>query len=77
VKGLRSGGDDYLAKPYAFSELLARVESLGRRRQSQATAGPETALRYEDLSLDLLSRGSSGAAASSTSSRASSSCWRC
>jgi len=56
VKGLRSGGDDYLAKPYAFSELLARVESLGRRRQSQATAGPETALRYEDLSLDLLSR---------------------
>ena len=31
VKGLRSGGDDYLAKPYAFSELLARIESLGRR----------------------------------------------
>jgi two-component system OmpR family response regulator len=57
VKGLRSGGDDYLAKPYAFSELLARVESLGRRKQSQGGgAGPETALRYEDLSLDLLSR---------------------
>ena len=57
VKGLRSGGDDYLAKPYAFSELLARVESLGRRKQSQSGgAGPETALRYEDLSLDLLSR---------------------
>ncbi|HEX8375182.1 MAG TPA: response regulator transcription factor [Geminicoccaceae bacterium] len=57
VKGLRSGGDDYLAKPYAFSELLARVESLGRRKQSQTGgAGPETALRYEDLSLDLLSR---------------------
>ena len=32
VKGLRSGGDDYLAKPYAFSELLARLESLARRR---------------------------------------------
>jgi len=32
VKGLRTGGDDYLAKPYAFSELLARVEALGRRR---------------------------------------------
>jgi two-component system OmpR family response regulator len=56
VKGLRSGGDDYLAKPYAFSELLARVESLGRRKQSQASAGPETVLRYDDLSLDLLSR---------------------
>jgi len=56
VKGLRSGGDDYLAKPYAFSELLARVESLGRRRPSQASAGPETVLRYDDLSLDLLSR---------------------
>ena len=35
VKGLRSGGDDYLAKPYAFSELLARLESLVRR-----SAGP-------------------------------------
>ena len=32
VKGLRAGGDDYLAKPYAFSELLARIENLGRRR---------------------------------------------
>src|ERR1700759_687448 len=32
VKGLRAGGDDYLAKPYAFSELLARVEVLARRR---------------------------------------------
>src|SRR4029079_3212530 len=31
VKGLRAGGDDYLAKPYAFSELLARIENLGRR----------------------------------------------
>src|SRR3974390_163881 len=35
VKGLRTGGDDYLAKPYAFSELLARVEALGRRRGSR------------------------------------------
>ena len=56
VRGLRAGGDDYVAKPYAFSELLARVESLGRRKQSQASAGPETVLRYDDLSLDLLSR---------------------
>src|ERR1700761_6084316 len=35
VKGLRTGGDDYLAKPYAFSELLARVEALARRRGSR------------------------------------------
>src|SRR5215469_6664988 len=32
VKGLRAGGDDYLAKPYAFTELLARIEALARRR---------------------------------------------
>lgn len=52
VKGLRSGGDDYLTKPYAFSELLARVEALGRRIE------PETQVtRYVvgDLSLDRLS----------------------
>jgi two-component system OmpR family response regulator len=58
VKGLRSGGDDYLAKPYAFSELLARMESLGRRRTAgpAPAGGPETVLRYHDLMLDLLSR---------------------
>jgi two-component system OmpR family response regulator len=57
VKGLRSGGDDYLAKPYAFSELLARLESLGRRRSGPGPAtGPETVLRYDDLVLDLLAR---------------------
>jgi two-component system OmpR family response regulator len=53
VKGLRAGGDDYLAKPYAFSELLARVENLGRRRSSRAAA---TRLKVADLELDLLSR---------------------
>src|SRR6202051_2556218 len=37
VKGLRAGGDDYLAKPYAFSELLARVEVLARRRPKGAS----------------------------------------
>jgi two-component system OmpR family response regulator len=52
VKGLRAGGDDYLAKPYAFSELLARVEVLARRRP-----GPneETVYRIGDLALDRLS----------------------
>ncbi|MGE3292073.1 MAG: winged helix-turn-helix domain-containing protein [Geminicoccaceae bacterium] len=56
VKGLRSGGDDYLAKPYAFSELLARLESLVRRSSTSAAAVPETVLHYQDLSLDLLAR---------------------
>ncbi len=52
VKGLRAGGDDYLAKPYAFSELLARVEILARRRQG---AGAEpTVYRVGDLELDRL-----------------------
>ena len=56
VKGLRSGGDDYLSKPYAFSELLARIESLGRRRNGPMPTGPETVLRYDDLVMDLLGR---------------------
>ena len=53
VKGLRAGGDDYLAKPYAFSELLARVEGLGRRNASEPQ---ETKLRARDLEIDLLTR---------------------
>ena len=53
VKGLRAGGDDYLAKPYAFSELLARVEVLARRR-GQASVEPTT-YRVGDLELDRLS----------------------
>ena len=56
VKGLRSGGDDYLAKPYAFSELLARLELVARRRAVTPNVGPETVLCYHDLSLDLLAR---------------------
>jgi two-component system OmpR family response regulator len=51
VTGLRSGGDDYLPKPYAFSELLARVEALGRR--PRAGSG-ETSYRVGDLELDRL-----------------------
>jgi two-component system OmpR family response regulator len=53
VKGLRAGGDDYLAKPYAFSELLARVEALARRRPKGAPE--ETVYRIADLVLDRLS----------------------
>ena len=53
VKGLRAGGDDYLSKPYAFSELLARVEALARRRPKGAPE--ETVLRVADLTLDRLS----------------------
>jgi two-component system OmpR family response regulator len=52
VKGLRAGGDDYLAKPYAFSELLARVEVLSRRRGGR---GEETVYKVADLELDRLS----------------------
>lgn len=54
VKGLRAGGDDYLPKPYAFSELLARVEVLARRRGASASGEP-THLRVGDLELDRLS----------------------
>ncbi len=52
VKGLRAGGDDYLPKPYAFSELLARIEVLARRRQGR---NEETVYRVSDLELDRLS----------------------
>ncbi len=51
VKGLRAGGDDYLPKPYSFSELLARIEVLARRRGARE----ETVYRVGDLELDRLS----------------------
>jgi two-component system OmpR family response regulator len=53
VTGLRAGGDDYLPKPYSFSELLARVEVLGRR---SAPREAETVYRVGNLELDRLSR---------------------
>jgi two-component system OmpR family response regulator len=53
VQGLNAGADDYLVKPFAFAELLARVAALGRRA---ARTGAATSLRYADLAIDLLSR---------------------
>ncbi|MGH6983230.1 MAG: winged helix-turn-helix domain-containing protein [Stellaceae bacterium] len=53
VKGLRAGGDDYLVKPFAFAELLARIEALLRRGPPVQTT---TKLKVGDLELDLLAR---------------------
>ena len=53
VSGLNAGGDDYLVKPFAFSELVARVAALGRRPRVTVA---ETRLQLLDLELDLLSR---------------------
>ena len=53
VHGLNAGADDYLVKPFAFSELLARVAALGRRARRPAV---ETTLQFADLEMDLLSR---------------------
>jgi two-component system OmpR family response regulator len=53
IRGLKAGGDDYLTKPFAFAELLARIEALLRRSSSGAEA---TKLKVADLELDLLAR---------------------
>lgn len=53
VRGLHAGGDDYLVKPFAFTELLARLEALTRRKSAGA---PVNVLRAADLMMDLLSR---------------------
>ncbi|MEQ8659185.1 MAG: response regulator transcription factor [Gammaproteobacteria bacterium] len=53
VAGLRAGGDDYLVKPFAFSELEARIEALSRRSVPE---GPATQLRVGDLEMDLVTR---------------------
>jgi len=53
VQGLRAGSDDYLVKPFAFSELMARLDALNRRSDSDAA---KTVLQVADLEIDLLSR---------------------
>jgi two-component system OmpR family response regulator len=53
IRGLKSGGDDYLTKPFAFGELLARLDVLARRAHGNST---ETTLDVGDLRMDLLSR---------------------
>jgi two-component system OmpR family response regulator len=53
VRGLQAGGDDYLTKPFAFAELLARVQALVRRSTQSIGA---TTLAFEDLEIDLLTR---------------------
>ncbi len=54
VEGLRAGADDYLTKPFVFSELLARLEAILRR--SPSSASDDSSLRVQDLTLDLMAR---------------------
>jgi two-component system, OmpR family, response regulator len=56
IAGLESGSDDYLVKPFAFSELLARVNALLRRGDGKSSGAAETRLTVGDLDIDLLSR---------------------
>src|SRR5579862_2826529 len=71
IRGLKSGGDDYLTKPFAFGELLARVDVLARRLQGSNT---QTTLEVGDLHMDLLSRKAMrGTRARSSPARC---CWR-
>jgi two-component system, OmpR family, response regulator len=56
IAGLESGSDDYLVKPFAFSELTARVNALLRRADGKAAGAPETRIAVGDLEIDLLTR---------------------
>lgn len=56
VRGLRAGSDDYIAKPFAFTELLARIEAVRRRTSAPHGDAPVTRLSFDDLEMDLLAR---------------------
>lgn len=56
VEGLEAGGDDYLVKPFAFSELIARINALARRSQLKGRDAQASKLRVAEMELDLLSR---------------------
>ena len=56
IAGLESGSDDYLVKPFAFSELLARVNALLRRADGKTSGAAETRITVGDLDIDLLAR---------------------
>jgi two-component system, OmpR family, copper resistance phosphate regulon response regulator CusR len=56
VRGLQDGADDYLVKPFAFSELLARMGALLRRGAAHGSGAPLTRLQLADLEIDLASR---------------------
>lgn len=56
IDGFNAGGDDYLVKPFAFVELSARVQALGRRANTVAEPDHQTKLTFSDLSLDLQKR---------------------
>jgi two-component system, OmpR family, copper resistance phosphate regulon response regulator CusR len=56
VQGLTAGADDYLVKPFAFSELLARIQTILRRAGTIRPSPESTLLKLDDLELDLLRR---------------------
>ena len=74
VAGLEVGGDDYVSKPFAFSELLARIHALARRPPLR---GEDTVLTVGDLQMDLIKRVVARRGGASISSRANSGCSKC
>ena len=76
VRGLQDGADDYLVKPFAFSELLARVGALLRRGGAQSV-NSGTQLQLADLEVDLRAARRTARSSGSTSRRRNSPCWCC